>query len=450
MIFVYSPADRFIDIKNSSYFSGDFRQLINYHADWSASCRIIHLQPSVIGNTMFNPDQNRLAPTLAMIMAASLVGFITGYTVPLISLELAQQQVAPLYVGLLAALPPAGMMLSSFLSPALCRRFEMGALLSVSLILLALATIASCMTTDMTLLLVPRLLTGLASGVIIVLGESWITGGAAGSNRATLTGIYASAFTGCQLAGPLLISVGPAWQHAALMAIVAITAVCLLMLRHLPRGSRESLAERASWRSLGAFLPVLASGVFCFAFFDASILALLPLYGIDKGLNETMAVLLVTVVLTGDAMFQAPLGWVADRFGIRRVHLICAVVFSLSLLALPFMLASRVQLMAICLLLGAAAGALYTLSLVRAGKTFSGQKLIMINTLFGFFWSAGSVAGPIVSGLLIGVSGYDGLIITLFASGVLFLLIQCLSKNEKTLLANEQEEDMEEATETAQ
>lgn len=106
---------------------------------------------------MFNPDQNRLAPTLAMIMAASLVGFITGYTVPLISLELAQQQIAPLYVGLLAALPPAGMMISSFLSPALCRRVEMGVLLSGSLILLALATIASCMTTDMTLLLLPRL-----------------------------------------------------------------------------------------------------------------------------------------------------------------------------------------------------------------------------------------------------------------------------------------------------
>ncbi|MHC7975728.1 MFS transporter, partial [Klebsiella pneumoniae] len=57
---------------------------------------------------MFNPDQNRLAPTLAMIMAASLVGFITGYTVPLISLELAQQQIAPLYVGLLAAMPAGG------------------------------------------------------------------------------------------------------------------------------------------------------------------------------------------------------------------------------------------------------------------------------------------------------------------------------------------------------
>lgn len=400
---------------------------------------------------MFNPDQNRLAPTLAMIMAASLVGFITGYTVPLISLELAQQQTDTVYVGLLAALPPAGMMLSSFLSPALCRRFEIGTLLTANLILLALATIASCLTVDLQQLLLPRFLTGIASGVIIVLGESWITGGAAGKNRATLTGIYASAFTGCQLAGPLLISAGADYQIWVLLAVVGLTAACLLMLRHLPGGSRESLAERASWRSLGAFLPVLASGVFCFAFFDASILALLPLYGIDKGLNEAMAVLLVTIVLTGDAFFQAPLGWVADKFGIRRVHLSCAVVFCLALAALPFLLTSPVQLIVGCLILGAAAGALYTLSLVRAGKTFSGQKLIMINALLGFFWSAGSVAGPVVSSLLISVSGYDGLLVTLLACGVLFLLIQCLGKTEKALLANvRQDRDDDDAqTETA-
>ncbi len=36
----------------------------------------------------------------------------------------------------------------------------------------------------------------------------------------------------------------------------------------------------------------------------------------------------------------------------------------------------------------------------------------MINALFGFFWSAGSVAGPVVSGMLIGITGYDGLIVT--------------------------------------
>ncbi|VFS60901.1 Major Facilitator Superfamily [Raoultella planticola] len=70
-----------------------------------------------------------------------------------------------------------------------------------------------------------------------------------------------------------------------------------------------------------------------------------------------------TIVLTGDAFFQAPLGWVADKFGIRRVHLSCAVVFCLALAALPFLLTSPVQLIVGCLILGAAAGALYTLSL---------------------------------------------------------------------------------------
>lgn len=59
----------------------------------------------------------------------------------------------------------------------------------------------------------------------------------------------------------------------------------------------------------------------------------------------------------------------------------------------------------------------------------------MINALLGFFWSAGSVAGPVISSLVISVSGYDGLLITLLASGGLFLLIQCLGKTEQTLLA---------------
>ncbi|WP_221885260.1 hypothetical protein, partial [Acinetobacter baumannii] len=93
------------------------------------------------------------------------------------------------------------MMISSFLSPALCRRVEMGVLLSGSLILLALATIASCMTTDMTLLLLPRLLTGLASGVISVVVDNCSTGGVVPGRRGTIRRLYASAVTGVKVVG---------------------------------------------------------------------------------------------------------------------------------------------------------------------------------------------------------------------------------------------------------
>lgn len=380
-------------------------------------------------------DQNRSIVTLAMIMAASLVGLITGYTVPLISLNLAQHQVGTLYVGLLAALPPVGMMLSSFLSPVLCRHFEVRSLIAASLVLLALATVASCMTDSPLLLILPRLFTGLSSGVIVVLGESWITGSASNRHSAMLTGIYTSAFTGCQLTGPLILSAGDEYQPWALLGIIGISFACLFMLRGLPPNSRNSLAERESWKSLIPFLPVLSSGVFCFAFFDASVLALFPLYGIDKGLSESLAVLLITIILAGDALLQAPLGWLADRRGIRLVHIGCATIFCFMLLLLPFFIDSHFLLVANCFVLGASAGGMYTLSLVRAGKIFAGQKLIMINAFLGFFWSAGSVVGPVINGFIISMTNYDSLIVSLLVTGIFFLVIQFIS-NDKSVVEN--------------
>ncbi len=78
-------------------------------------------------------------------------------------------------------------------------------------------------------------------------------------------------------------------------------------------------------------------------------------------MKELAVLPLVARVLTGDAMFRCRLGWLADRVGIRRVHLSSAVVSACRCWPTATrMLGSRIQLMAICLLLGAAAGALYT------------------------------------------------------------------------------------------
>ena len=206
---------------------------------------------------MFNPDQNRLAPTLAMIMAASLVGFITGYTVPLISLELAQQQIAPLYVGLLAALPPAGMMISSFLSPALCRRVEMGVLLSGSLILLALATIASCMTTDMTLLLLPRLLTGLAHGVFFSIGSTIATSLVAKEKAASAIAIMFGGLTVALVTGvPFGTFIGQhfGWRETflavSILGVIALISSLILVPNNIPGRASASASLRDQMKVL--------------------------------------------------------------------------------------------------------------------------------------------------------------------------------------------------------
>ncbi|UMO87042.1 MFS transporter [Pectobacterium sp. PL64] len=369
--------------------------------------------------------------TINMIIAASLVGLVTGYTLPLISLKLAELGHSTATLGILAALPAAGMMLSSFVTPWLSRRLHASYLLSGSLIILAASTVASFQLSHPVSLIFPRLLTGLASGVLVVLGETWVTSRASDKHKATLTGLYAAVFTGCQLIGPLLIAAGESMQTYALWLICAISAACAFMLRNCATMVQADESSSASYRDLIPFLPAIASGVLCFSFFDASILSLFPLYGMEQGLDEKSAILLVTLIFLGDAVFQTPIGWLADKCGIIKTHIGCGILFCVMLVLITFSFSSPSLLVPVCIVLGAAAGGLYTLSLVRAGQKFAGQRLIVMNSLLGLVWSAGSISGPLFSGAAITFYGYDGLIAILLLTGVLFVGIQGVLRKER-------------------
>ncbi|PRI18895.1 MFS transporter [Pectobacterium versatile] len=369
--------------------------------------------------------------TLNMIIAASLVGLVTGYTLPLISLKLAEHGHSTATLGILAALPAAGMMLSSFVTPWLSRHLHASHLLSGSLIILAASTVASFLLSHPISLILPRLLTGLASGVLVVLGETWVTSRASDKHKATLTGLYASVFTGCQLIGPLLIAAGESMQTYALWLICAISGACAFMLRNCASMAQADESSSASYRDLIPFLPAIASGVLCFSFFDASILSLFPLYGMEQGLDEKSAILLVTLIFLGDAVFQTPIGWLADKCGIIKIHISCGILFCVMLVLITFSFSSPALLVPVCIVLGAAAGGLYTLSLVRAGQKFAGQRLIVMNSLLGLVWSAGSISGPLFSGAAITFYGYDGLIAILLLTGVLFVGIQGVLRKER-------------------
>nr|WP_253937709.1 MFS transporter [Dickeya dadantii] len=157
---------------------------------------------------------------------------------------------------------------------------------------------------------------------------------------------------------------------------------------------------------------------------------MLPLYGMAHGYEEQLAVLLVTVLFIGDALLQVPLGWVSDKLGTVRVHLACGGLFVLMLAGLPFSYGTG-WVWANVFLLGAVAGSIYTLALVRAGKQFSVVNLVAINALFGVLWGVGSFSGPLVSGSLMQWYGRDGLIAVLGLLGLLFLAANTLSATQR-------------------
>ncbi|WP_051124149.1 MULTISPECIES: MFS transporter [Dickeya] len=363
---------------------------------------------------------------MAVMTSASLVGLAQGYSIPLVTLKLTALGYGTALTGVMSALPAIGVFAASWMAAPLATRLPAGRLLALSTLGMGFSLALSFYLDSVPGLVIPRFVMGFCCGLIIVMGETWVSGYTAEHRRGVLVGIYATAFTGLQLLGPLLISLTGLDNPIGLWLILALHLGCLLMLPGASFARMTFNAHRQ--RNLFALLlaaPALAMAVFAFAFFDGAVLAMLPLYGMAYGYEERLAVLLVTVLFIGDTLLQVPIGWLSDKFGTVRAHKVCGGIFVLMLVGLPLSYGTG-WVWANVFWLGAAAGSIYTLSLVRAGKQFQGVDLVAINALFGVLWGIGSFSGPLMSGALMQWYGHDGLVIILTLLGLLFLAANAL------------------------
>ncbi|WP_286975081.1 MFS transporter [Pseudomonas sp.] len=372
---------------------------------------------------------------VVLIFAVSVVGLSMGLTLPLVSLRLLEAGASPLQIGILSAMPAAGMILSAFMVAPLCRRFSGRHLYLMCFALCA----ASCSAIEwlpdsLGWLAAARLTLGVGMGVAVILGESWVNELCDENKRGQIVALYAACFTGCQLFGPTLIGV---LGTQSLWPIAVVTGCNLLALLavwlYLPADWSEAEHEQTKTFSLAGFIrvaPALCTGVLFFAFFDSVVLSLFPVYASSHGYAVGIAAFMVTIILLGDMTFQVPLGWLSDRCERSHLHLACGVMALLIGCALPWLIGHPSVLWPALVILGAVAGGVYTLALVRIGERFSGAELVTANASVGMLWGVGSLIGPLLSGSLMGL-GPQGLPLALGLAAALFVVTAIGSK--KTL-----------------
>ena len=372
---------------------------------------------------------------VALFASVSIVGLSTGLTIPLVSLLLSQRGVASDWLGIAAAMPAIGMLLASLCAHRLSKHIANKTLLLFASGLSALSILAIAFCDSLLWLMTWRFLMGVGCGLLVVLGETWVNVISAPQWRGRCVAAYATMYTLCQVAGPSVL----AWfgSNAVWPLWIAFACNVLGFALLLPSKCEMALGEDTGKHSMTPlavirFAPAVILAIFTFAFFDTAMLALLPLYGLQYGLSEQTAVLAVSVLFIGDALFQMPLGWLADRFGAKRVHSYCARFFIVFLLVLPWAMSSM-ALWLVLLLLGASAGGLYTLGLIRVGGRFEGQDLVAANAAIGIVWGVGSLTGPIISNGLMNVLGSDGLLYGLVGLSVAFLLCSHWQKSHQTV-----------------
>jgi len=333
---------------------------------------------------------------LAAIASISVMGLATGLTLPLVSLRLFEAGAPAGLIAVFAALPAVGTILTSLALDPLTQRFGPRRLL----VLAVLTSLASILVLATPFRAWPwalsRIAMGVSASILFALGEARILEVSSAAARGRWAGAYATTLTACQFAGPALLALLGTRAAAPLaVAVLLHLASCILLLRtrwqHAPHAGEGPLAPRAFF---GGCLP-LAAAVLFFSMFDSTALALLPLYGLKIGFGTQAATLMASAVFLGDACLQVPLGWAADRFGRPGVHLACALATALVALAVPLALPVPLGVWSCLFLMGGAAGALYTLAIVRLGDRFRGRQLIAANAYVGMLWGAGSLAGPL-------------------------------------------------------
>ena len=299
----------------------------------------------------------------------------------------------------MAAMPAIGVLLGSRLTGPLAAALGVPRALFLSLLACALSLVVIALLPFYPLWLLMRLLIGMTLTVVFVLGESWINQLVEDHLRGRLVAVYGTGFALSQLSGPLLLAVlGTADDRGFWVAVALLVLGSLMMLGQsgAPRIDQQSV----SGNGFAAFCreqPTIAWAVVLFAAFEAMVLTLMPVYMLREGFDQQRALLMVSVVVVGDAALQLPIGLLADRMSRTRLLRGCGVILLFSSLALPVFLHSAL-VWPLLLLFGASAGGLYTLSLIMVGQHYRDAALVRANAHMALLWGLGCLLGPLSTG----------------------------------------------------
>src|SRR3546814_249371 len=127
---------------------------------------------------------------------------------------------------------------------------------------------------------------------------------------------------------------------------------------------------------------LLAAVVAVFAFFDAAVMTLIPVYLLRSGFTADIGAAALSAMMVGMVLAQYPVGWLLDHFRRATVIAGCSLVAALSCAVLPWSLAVPAVFWPLMLLLGGASFALYTGALTVLGERFRGGLLIAGSACF--------------------------------------------------------------------
>jgi MFS family permease len=208
------------------------------------------------------------------------------------------------------------------------------------------------------------------------------------------------------------------------MAFALLLAVALLpIFLTRDKAPRLQVANKPKYAHILFAAPTLFAAAILAGFVDIAFFSFLPIWGLRNGVEQSFAVTLLTVFVTGNVVLQYPLGWLGDRLGYRVAMVLCGLVCLVAPAIASQALGVPWLLVVTLFFWGGAAWGIYSIALAALGVRFRGTLLAAANAVFVIAYEAANIVGPPVAGAAVDYWPEHGLMILMGGVGGLFVLL---------------------------
>jgi len=375
-------------------------------------------------------ERTRRRSIVACIAATATMTITLGLCWPLLAIVLERQGVPPWLNGLSASAQMAAVLAVMPVAPALIGRLGVVRMIAVGITGMAVCLALLPVFPDVWAWFPIRFALGLCEEFVFIAGDIWINQLAKEQTRGRLIGVYGMFLYAGFAVGPLaIIALGTDdWTVLYLsIGLVVLGLGPLLFARGADSASEGR--PRARLRHYARVATTLMLAGLLFGLIGSSTESLLLVYGLEKGLDEKAAALLLSLFVIGSVLGQLPIGWLADHVAHRRMLIAGALTALVAIAAMPAAIPYPFLIWPTMAVMGASLGGFYIVAMTMMGRRYRGADLIGVNTSFVFVWGVGASVGPGLSGSAMTAFGPDGMP-ALGAMLCLVFLYVCLRSND--------------------
>jgi len=346
-----------------------------------------------------------LAAALVLVFVCDMA---LGLTYPLLNVLMDEQGVDAWLIGLNSAMSPLGIIATGLVLPKLLARSNSAPVAWAGIAILVGAIAGLGLTQDFVVWCVLRFVLGVGIATLFSISEAWLMHFSPDEHRGKITAVYTTVMALGFGGGTALLPIAGTAGFLPFGVAAVLTAVSALLLFFIRLDGKEFHGDQTgvSMWSFAVAAPLLLLGILTMTLFDSVMLSFFPIYALRMQLDLTTGAWLLSTAITGAAVFQIAMGWLADRWSRKGVIWLATVTTVAMALIMPHVLKSWVM-WPLAVVLGTAAYSIYALALVALGDRFKGPMLVAGSAAVAAMWGIGGIVGPPVTGWAFSELGHE-------------------------------------------